>query len=87
LSSWWVDDEIDRAFEKERLLMKERGEKVLVLVPLGLDGFLFKEWRSAKRRQVLSRKCVNFVGWRSNRPRLRNSITALLAALRIEPSE
>jgi hypothetical protein len=29
LSSWWVDSEINRAFEKERALMKERGRKTL----------------------------------------------------------
>jgi uncharacterized protein YjbI with pentapeptide repeats len=43
LTSWWVDNEIISALEKEQRLMKERQQKIMVLTPLNLDGYMFRE--------------------------------------------
>ena len=58
LKSWWVDKEINTAFIKEQRLMKERGEKVLALIPLNLD-----EYFSAGNGRAGRRKTFGFA-WR-----------------------
>ena len=67
LTSWWVDNEIETAFSKERKLMAERRHKVLVLIPLNLDGFLFSgDWENGKSEQVKSRLAADFTDSQSD---------------------
>jgi hypothetical protein len=76
---------VDTAFEKERVLMKERGRKILSLIPINLDGHLFSDaFESGKKQQLKSRLAADFVGWESDSGKFDEAFDRLVKALRAD---
>jgi hypothetical protein len=61
--------------------MQERGAKVLALIPLNLDGFLFK-WTSGKAEEVKSRLAADFTGWKRSHKKFEAQFEHVVLALR-----
>jgi hypothetical protein len=65
--------------------MRERGGKVLALIPLNLDGFLF-QWTSGKAEEVKSRLAADFTGWKRSHRRFEREFDRVVQALRADES-
>jgi hypothetical protein len=88
LSSWWVDNEIDMAFAKEQKLMRERGRKIWLLIPLNLDGYMFSDdWNSGKAQQVKSRIAADFMNWENDDSKFDEQFQRLLRALEVNEGD
>jgi hypothetical protein len=84
LNSWWVDKELDRAIKKEERLWKERGKKVLALIPLNLDNYMFNEWESGKKDMVTNRLAADFTGWETDNSKFEKQFEWVVKALQTE---
>ena len=65
--------------------MKERGKKVLSLISLNLDGFLFSTgYQSGKKPEIKSRVAANFVGWERDHALFDRELERIIRALRTD---
>ena len=63
--SWWVDRELDRVLKKERVLSKERGKRINLLIPITIDDYVFS-WDGAKAEEVRRYIIGDFKDWQDD---------------------
>ena len=89
LTSWWVDNEVKTAFEKEQQIMKDpdrdlQGQRVLALIPLDLDGYLFSnDYASGMKTQLQSRLAADFTNWKDH-DAFEHEVEKVIRALRTD---
>jgi len=65
--------------------MKDRRRKVLSLIPLNLDGYMFSdEWTSGKQQQIKERLAADFTGWENDNAKFEEQFERLVKALQTE---
>ena len=83
LTSWCVDTELESAFAKEDKLFKQYGSKILAVIPIDLDGFVFQGWQSEKKVTIERRFVADFKGW-SDPEKYTESLAKLVRAMKTE---
>ena len=79
---WWVNFEINQAFEKERKWMLKHRKKAAILIPLNIDGYLFShECDNPMKDEITKRLAAEFVGWENSQELFNNSVSEVVKAL------
>jgi uncharacterized protein YjbI with pentapeptide repeats len=83
LNSYWVSTEIDKTLKKEERLWQERGKKILTLIPLNLDGYLF-QWNDSRASVLTDRHAEDLTDWKNDSTKLERAIERIEKALRAD---
>jgi hypothetical protein len=66
-------------------LMQVGGKRFLALIPINLDGYMFKsEWQSGKKDEIHARLAADFTGWENDNDKFEEQFEKVIKALRTE---
>ena len=85
LNSWWVEEELDRIFEKERKYRNEKGKKHRLLIPVTIDNTLF-ESNESRSKSIRKRIVGDFKEW-DNEEKFDVSLNQLIESLDVDRGE
>ena len=86
LKSPWVEREVDTAIEKEMKFQKTRGEQILKIIPLNLDGSLFS-WEGSHAATLRKRLAADFTDWKSDADKFEQQFERVVKALRTDGAQ
>ncbi len=66
----------------EETLEREREQGHAILLPLDLDGYLFKGWKGPLAVKVRKRLAADFTGWEHDDAKFEEQFERVVAALR-----
>ena len=85
LTSGWVENEITIALEMELELAKSTTEKPLKIIPLNLDGYMFKDcWKNEHRTILRKRVVADFEKWMTDVDEFDQQFERVLKALQTD---
>jgi len=94
LNSTWVSRELNKTFAKEEKLTAQGGEPHYILLPLSLDGYLFKKdddgeyiWQHHWADEIRSRIAADFNGWEGSNDVFEEQIEWIVGALKPDAGE
>lgn len=79
LRSWWVDQEINRLFSKERKYSSKGLKKANLLIPITIDDYIY-EWDGAKSEDIRRFVIGDFRNWKDEHS-FRSSLDNLIDVL------
>ena len=80
LNSWWIGEELEGIYEKERRLQKERGEKFNLLIPITIDDAIHESDSSMARFIKRKRIIGDFRQWQ-DKEQFNKALQQLIQAL------
>lgn len=83
---WWVDFEVEKALKKTRDLQRKRGEKIDIIIPLNLDGYIHSpEYKDNPKQSIFEEFSItNFEGWENDKSIFEREVKRVILALRTD---
>ncbi|QDT40691.1 Secreted effector protein PipB [Gimesia alba] len=84
LTSDWVNQEIEIAFENEDRQYRRDTDVIRSLLPLNLDQHLFDHWEHQNKQTLCDRVAADFKGWETDQKTFDSQVERVITALQTD---